>query len=326
MSPPGDTKTGTRVGSYYKALLPVARLSAQRGLWRALEIRRERLAAQGRLEVEIGPHRTGGTRVVNRFCGIEVPDRYRIVHRRPDGASESFLVPNDDGADADPANHREAGASLPDPVISPAADEAERVRREAVAERERQYEGWFGPFQKVAFRHPSQSNAGIPLDIDVFAPMKGTRIFTVVTSGLTDPQPVAGLPEGAAGRGYEFLIQATVLSPWCFGLIVFLVQREMQEPGSFLRLLKAKRFLTMPAMATPDLKTNRPLLVGAPIPRLPETWNLPNGAARFVALTALHPEEFSFSKKLGADELVALLYGAGIGHMTDLERPPAAKA
>ena len=321
----GDTKRSTQIGSFYRSLLPLSRGSAQKGLWRALEMRRARLASQGKIEVEIQAHRTHETKVINRFCGLEVPSHYRVIHKTSDGKAESYVIPNNDEAPAETGQFREPGWDLPDPWTPPKALENERARLAIADARDRQYEGWFGPLQRVTLRHPAQSNAGIPLDIDVFALIKGTKLFTIVTSGLTDPPPVAGLPEGIAGRGYELLIQTTTISPWCFGLIEFLVQREIEEPGGLLRLLLTKHYLTMPALATSDLKTTRPVLLGAPIPRMPEGWTLPNGKARFVALTALHPEELAFSKKLGVEELVALLSGAGIYHMTDLERPPAAK-
>lgn len=171
------------------------------------------------------------------------------------------------------------------------------------------------------------SNADMPARVGIPEPDAvlddlGRVTGAGATQSLCTRQP-AQAPSGAAGYGYELVVLARREAAWPLHVLNWAVSAEVfHDMGMLARVESAQAFTVRDVSVGPGPQDKVCLLIAKPLPPLPCGTQLPNGRMQILIATVITREEMSWSRRHGAEALLARLVSAGIGQYSDRDRPP----
>ncbi|MBN6528058.1 suppressor of fused domain protein [Acinetobacter pittii] len=128
---------------------------------------------------------------------------------------------------------------------------------------------------------------------------------------------------GAAGYGYELILMTKDKNAeWPLWFLQWAVQAELLNDAGFLKRVEKYNGLTVEAISVGENENDKinVLITKAQKP-LPLGTQLPNGKMEFLVAIVITDEEMKWSMKNGRNELASKLMEAGVGQLSDRNRP-----
>ena len=146
---------------------------------------------------------------------------------------------------------------------------------------------------------------------------EGNATSTKMT--LVPKENVPSYP-GRPGYGYELMIATRKSEEWPLWILQWVVNAEILNDADLLGRANEYGGLTIEDVSIGAGKAVNLLIYKAESP-LPRSIELSNGTAEMLVATTIADDEMKWSMTNGRQELLQLLLQAGIGQISDLERP-----